>query len=147
MGSFRPIRVEVTSNDLDQRSRVPISQLHFLPATNLHLICLERTMSELKPLLLGSMFAPLVVSAAPAQVTIDVSKITCDQYVLDKVTDFRTITAWLHGFYSGRRNDVQELERIADKVEEYCRSHRDMALMQAVETTLGGGDRAVGSKK
>ena len=108
-------------------------------------------MSELKPLLLGSMFAPLVVSAAPAQVTIDVSKITCDQYVLDKVTDFRTITAWLHGFYSGRRNntviDVQALERIADKVEEYCRSHRDMALMQAVETTLGGGDRAAGSKK
>ena len=64
--------------DLDQRSQVQVSQLHFLPATNLHLICLERTMSELKPLLLGSMFALLVVSAAPAQVTIDVSKITCD---------------------------------------------------------------------
>ena len=108
-------------------------------------------MPELKPLLLGSMFALLVVSAAPAQVTIDVSKITCGQYVLDQVTDFRTLNAWLDGFYSGRRNntvvDVQALERIADKVEEYCRSHRDMALMQAVETTLGGGDRAVGSKK
>jgi len=36
---------------------------------------------------------------------------------------------------------------VTDKVEEYCRSHRDMALMRAVETTLGGGDRAVGSKK
>ena len=71
-------------NDLDQRSRVPISQLHFLPATNLHLICLERTMSELKSLLLGSMFALLVVSAALAQVTIDVSKITCDQYFSTK---------------------------------------------------------------
>ena len=97
------------------------------------------------------MFALLVVSAALAQVTIDVSKITCDQYVLDKVTDFRTITAWLHGFYSGRRNntviDVQGLQQIADNVEEYCRSHRDMPLMQAVETTLGGGDRAAGSKK
>ena len=108
-------------------------------------------MSKLKPLLLGSMFALLVVSAALAQVTIDVSKITCGQYVLDQVTDFRTITAWLHGFYSGRRNntvvDVQAVQRIADKVEEYCRSHRDMALMQAVETTLGGSDRAVGSKK
>ena len=57
----------------------------------------------------------------------------------------------MDGFYSGRRNntviDVQALERIADKVEEYCRSHRDMELMQAVETTLGGGDRAAGSKK
>ena len=108
-------------------------------------------MSELKPLLLGSMFAVLVVSAALAQVTIDVSKITCGQYVLDQVTDFRTITAWLDGFYSGKRNntviDVHAVEQIADKVEEYCKSHRDMALMQAVETTLGGGDRAVGSKK
>ena len=108
-------------------------------------------MSKLKPLLLGSMFAMLVVSAALAQVTIDVSKITCEQYVLDQVTDFRTIAAWLHGFYSGRRNntviDVQALERIAGKVEDYCRSHRDMALMQAVETTLDGGDRPVGSKK
>jgi len=53
------------------------------------------------------MFVLLVVSAAPAQVTIDVSKITCDQYVLDQVTDFRTITAWLHGFYSGRRNNTR----------------------------------------
>ena len=108
-------------------------------------------MLKLKSLLLGSMFGLLVVSAALAQVTIDVSKITCDQYVLDQVTDFRTITAWLDGFYSGKRNntviDVHAVEQIADKVEEYCKSHRDMALMQAVETTLGGGDRAVGSKK
>ena len=46
-------------------------------------------MLQPKPLLLGSMFALLVVPAALAQVTIDVSKITCDQYLLDKVTDFR----------------------------------------------------------
>ena len=63
-------------------------------------------MLKLKSLLLGSMFGLLVVSAALAQVTIDVSKITCDQYVLDQVTDFRTITAWLDGFYSGRRNNT-----------------------------------------
>ena len=108
-------------------------------------------MPELKPLLLGSMFALLVVSAAPAQVTIDVSKITCGQYVLDQVTDFRTLNAWLDGFYSGRRNntvvDVQGIERLAAKVEDYCRSHRDMALMQAVEATLGVVNRAGGSKK
>ena len=52
-------------------------------------------MSELKPLLLGSMFALLVVSAALAQVTIDVGKITCDQYVLDKA-DARTVAVWLN---------------------------------------------------
>jgi acid stress chaperone HdeB len=96
------------------------------------------------------MLALLVVSAAQAQVTIDVSKITCDQYILDKVTDFRTITAWLDGFYAGKHNntvvDTAALQRNADKVEEYCKSHRDMALMQAVEAALSG-DRAAGSKK
>ena len=105
----------------------------------------------LKPLLLGSMFAALVVSAALAQVTIDVSKITCDQYLFNKVADAKTVAVWLDGFYAGRRNntviDPLALERNADKVRGYCMENRDMALMQAVETTLGGGDRAVGSKK
>src|SRR5262249_9964663 len=114
-------------------------------ANDLHLICLERTMLKLKSLLLGSMFGLLVVSAVVAQVSIDVSKITCNQFVLDQVTDFRTLTAWLDGFYSGKRNntvvDTSALQRNANKVEEYCRTHRDMLLMQAVETTLGGGDK------
>jgi len=93
-------------------------------------------MSELKPLLLGSMFAMLVVSAALAQVTIDVSKITCDQYVLDKA-DARTVAVWLNGFYAGRLNttvvDTQQLERDAARVAQYCMSHRDMVVMQAFE--------------
>ena len=91
-------------------------------------------MSELKPLLLGSMFALLVVSAALAQVTIDVGKITCDQYVLDKA-DARTVAVWLNGFYAGRLNktvvDTQQLERDAARVAQYCMSHRDMVVMQA----------------
>jgi hypothetical protein len=97
------------------------------------------------------MFSLLVVSAALGQVTIDVSKITCNDYALDKVTDTRTVVLWLDGFYSGRRNntviDTHAVERNADKVMEYCRSNPDMVLMQGVETTLGGGNRAVGSKK
>ena len=93
-------------------------------------------MSELKPLLLGSMFVVLVVSAAPAKVTIDVGKITCDQYVLDK-DDARTVAVWLDGFYAGRVNDTvvdtQQLERDAARVAQYCMSHRDMVVMQAFE--------------
>ena len=68
-------------------------------------VSLERKMSELKPLLLGSMFAVLVVSAALAQATIDVGKITCDRYVADKA-DARTVAVWLNGFYAGRRNNT-----------------------------------------
>ena len=93
-------------------------------------------MSEIKPLLLGSMFAVLVVSAALAQATIDVGKITCDQYVRDK-DDARTVAVWLDGFYAGRVNDTvvdtQQLERHAARVSQYCMSHRDMVVMQAFE--------------
>jgi acid stress chaperone HdeB len=87
------------------------------------------------------MFAVLAVSVAPAQVTIDVSKITCDQYLLNKVANSRTVAAWLGGFYAGKRNnpvvDTMALERNAEKVSEYCGSNRNMTLMRAVETTLG----------
>jgi acid stress chaperone HdeB len=93
-------------------------------------------MSELKPLLLGSISAVLVVSAALAQANIDVGKITCDRYVLDK-DDARTVAVWLNGFYAGRLNktvvDTQQLERDADRVAQYCMSHRDMVVMQAFE--------------
>ena len=93
-------------------------------------------MSELKPLLLGSMFAVLVVSAALAQATIDVGKITCDRYILDKA-DARTVAVWLNGFYAGRRNDTvvdtKQLERDVTIVAQYCMSHRDMVVMQAFE--------------
>jgi len=108
-------------------------------------------MSELKPLLLGSMFAVLVVSAALAQATIDVGKITCDQYVLNKVADARTVAIWLDGFYAGRVNDTvvdpQQLERHAARVSQYCKSNRDMVLIQAFEAMQEDGDRAVGPKK
>lgn len=98
-------------------------------------------MPQLKYLALGPLLMIAVVSAAQAQVTIDVSKITCDQYLLNKVANPKTIGVWLSGFYAGKRNitvvDTQTLDRNAERVSEYCGSNRNMPLMQAVETTLG----------
>ena len=91
----------------------------------------------------GFLLVVLVVSRAQAQVTIDVSKITCDQFLQYKVSNPTYIAVWLSGFYSGRRNnpvvDTQTLEGNADRVTTYCISNRNMVLMQAVETTLGTG--------
>ncbi len=98
-------------------------------------------MSRLK--LLGPLLGILLVPAAQAQVTIDVSKITCDQFLQSKVASTRTIAVWLSGFHAGKRNnpvvDSQALERNAERVSRYCESNRSVALMEAVETTLGGG--------
>jgi HdeA/HdeB family len=91
----------------------------------------------------GLLFAVLVASTAQAQVTIDVSKISCDQYLLNKVADPAAIAVWLSGFYAGKRNnpvvDTQTLQHSAERVSEYCGSNRNMTLMEAVETTLRAG--------
>jgi acid stress chaperone HdeB len=98
-------------------------------------------MSRLK--LFGPLLAILLVSAAQAQVTIDMSKITCEQFLQNKVAHTRTIAIWLNGFHAGKQNnpvvDSQALERNAERVSRYCGSNRKVALMQAVETTLGAG--------
>ena len=76
-----------------------------------------------------------------AQVTIDVSKITCDQLTLMKITDPDNIAIWLSGYYHGRRNDTildtQQFKASADKIKTYCRLKPEAMVMQAVETVLG----------
>lgn len=79
-------------------------------------------------------------SGAGAQVTIDVAKITCDQFTLYKVTDPQNIAIWLSGYYHGQRNDTtvdtQELATYLQKVKDYCNLNPQVKLMQAVESML-----------
>ena len=51
-------------------------------------------------------FALETVPAARAQVTIDVSKITCNQLVDREVGDPRDIAIWLSGYYHGKRGET-----------------------------------------
>ena len=81
-------------------------------------------------------------SGAGAQVTIDVAKITCDQFTLYKVTDPQNIAIWLSGYYHGQRNDTtvdtQELATYLEKVKSYCNLNPQVRVMQAVESMLNG---------
>ena len=45
------------------------------------------------------------VPSAQAQVTIDATKITCDQFVHSKVGTPRITAAWLSGFYNGKHDN------------------------------------------
>lgn len=78
------------------------------------------------------------VPSARAQVTIDVSKITCDQYVGYKVTNPQNIAIWLSGYYGGKRDstivDTQSLTANAKKVRDYCIRNPQTPVMRAVET-------------
>ncbi|WP_407187472.1 HdeA/HdeB family chaperone [Bradyrhizobium centrosematis] len=86
------------------------------------------------------LFACLSTSAAYSQVTIDVSKITCEQFLHNKVASNRTVAIWLSGYRAGQRNDpvvdTQAVERNAGKVTRYCDKNRNVTLMQAVEASL-----------
>jgi hypothetical protein len=96
-----------------------------------------------KPIVAGLVFSSIVFATAStqAQVTVDVSKVTCDQYVHAKIA---TLAAWLSGYYNAKRNnlivDLQTLEENATKVQNYCYDEKNfkVPVMKAVERVLGG---------
>ena len=82
----------------------------------------------------------LVAVPAQAQVTLDISKVTCDQFAGYKITDPQNIAIWLSGYYNGKRGntviDTQALAENVKKLEYYCVSHPHVPVMKAVETLL-----------
>lgn len=78
---------------------------------------------------------------ARAQTTIDVAKITCDQFLSGRVADSRTVTIWLSGYYNGTRKntvvDVNALQNDSQEILDYCITHRNAILMDAVTTLFG----------
>ena len=87
-------------------------------------------------------FVALLFSVdAEAQVVVDVSKITCDQFATYKIANPEYIAIWLSGYYHGTRGDmkvdIQTLSADAKKVEMYCLSKPDIPLVQAVQNVLG----------
>jgi acid stress chaperone HdeB len=81
------------------------------------------------------------VPAARAQVTLDVSKITCDQFAGYKITNPQNIAIWLSGYYNGKRGsttlDTQKLIANAKELRSYCLRNPQTLVMQAVETLFG----------
>src|SRR6476660_1578626 len=89
-------------------------------------------------------FAAIVAtsSAARAQVMLDLSKVTCDQWVKYQVANPKFIAMWLSGYFHGKRGDTmidtQKLIADADAVENYCFKNPEALLMPSVEAIVGG---------
>ena len=66
----------------------------------------------------------LTLSAAQAQTTIDVTKITCGQFMSLSVAPPDTIAIWLNGYYHGTQRrtliDVQQLKDQPQNMTSYC---------------------------
>jgi len=80
-------------------------------------------------------------AAAGAQATIDVAKITCQQFMFGNIVDSRTISIWLAGYYSGTHNetvvDITAMQEKAREVVRYCMANPDMVIMEATKNVLG----------
>jgi acid stress chaperone HdeB len=92
---------------------------------------------------LATLTALLVSPAAQAQMTVDVTKISCQQFLIGKVVRKDYLGLWLSGYYNGTRNntviDISAMQKNADKVEDYCRLNLDITVMDAVKNALGPG--------
>jgi acid stress chaperone HdeB len=91
--------------------------------------------------LLTSALFVFVQIPAQAQVTLDVSKITCEEYRMDTITFSQNVVMWLSGYYNGKRSntiiDPDAIKKNEEKVNTYCYQHREATVMDAAKAVLG----------
>src|SRR3974390_2032975 len=92
-------------------------------------------------LLTCALFMFAQIPASQAQATIDISKITCEDYFMDKITFSQYIVMWLSGYYNGKRNNTiiepDTVRKEKEKVNLYCYQNREVTVMDAVKDVLG----------
>ena len=88
-----------------------------------------------RPIALALLIAFVGISAARAQITVDVAKITCWQYLSGKVTTPRSVANWLSGYFHGERGDTTldygALGADMGRLDAFCRKNHDMPLLEA----------------
>jgi acid stress chaperone HdeB len=87
---------------------------------------------------LGLTLAVIVASASHAQVTIDIAKITCGQFLAYSIADPKDIALWLNGYYTGRRGgstliEPEMLKANYGRIRSHCLVNQDMTVMHAIE--------------
>ncbi len=95
----------------------------------------------INPLVRTFIFLPVFAAqAAHAQVTVDVSKITCEQFIVLPKAD--SIAIWLSGYYHGGRRtstlDVNKFEDNARNLRAACRlpDNFKKPVMQLIESNM-----------
>ncbi|MBV9556646.1 MAG: hypothetical protein JO254_06170 [Pseudolabrys sp.] len=93
--------------------------------------------------LIALMLTAMTLTSAHAQVTVDVAKITCGQFLAYSIADPKDIALWLNGYYAGKRGggtllDTQALKGNYDQLRSYCLINQNTPIVQAVETLFSG---------
>jgi hypothetical protein len=81
--------------------------------------------------------------AARAQITVDVTKITCGEFASGFLDDALLLSVWLSGYYHAKRDntilDVTQVKMNAQSLTDLCRRQPTRPVMQAVEELMGPG--------
>lgn len=100
-------------------------------------------MTNLKAIAAGLLFCIAPTASIHAEITIDISKITCKEFLLTTILSPDNIAYWINGYYQGKRGNtvltVAGLQDYITKVENFCISHREMTVMNAAQTILNSG--------
>jgi hypothetical protein len=91
-------------------------------------------------LCLSALALTVTLEPARAQTTLDVSKITCEQFRLYSITDPRDIALWINGYFNGQRKntvlDTQKLKEHFDKLKDYCIVNPKLPVFDATQKVM-----------
>ena len=96
----------------------------------------------LRLLLISALFLFAQIPTMQAQETLDLAKITCEQFMMEKLAyTSRDVVLLLTGYYNGKRNNTiiepEAMDQNEQKVDFYCNFHREVTVMDAVKNVLG----------
>jgi acid stress chaperone HdeB len=97
---------------------------------------------KLRLLLTSALFLFVQIPTMQAQETLDLAKITCEQFVGEQfAAPSRDIALLLAGYYNGKRNntiiETQKIKKEDQEVNSYCFQHSEATVMDAVKNVLG----------
>lgn len=84
----------------------------------------------------------LAMPCAHAQVTVEIAKITCQQYLAFSIADPRDINIWLSGYYHGKRGSTalepQLIKQSAEKLKAEClrQDNSGLPVLQVIEKAM-----------
>jgi hypothetical protein len=92
-------------------------------------------------MMFGTGLALVGLQPVQAQVTIDITKLTCYHFLADKLTDSRTLGIWLNGYVNGERGRtlIEPLSAGHTDLVTYCQSHMDTLVLDAARNVYGAG--------
>ena len=90
-------------------------------------------------IMLGPGLAVMGLQAAQAQVTIDIRRITCNQFLAGQLTDSRSLAIWLNGYVNGTRGKtlIDPLSVGENNLIDYCVSHTNALVLDATRNVVG----------